>query len=225
MTLKLPEPLSDLIGSVENGALTNFYGPPGVGKTNICILAALEFVKNGGKVFYIDTEGGLSPERMKQIAGEHSENFLKEIKIFNPKNYKEQSDVIKDIEKLKSGMIIVDSVVALYRLECADPKKETIEANKELSIQLSILSNISREKNSPVIITSHIYKDWDSGESRIIGGDTIRYWSKAIILLEPTGRSGERRATLIKHRSLPEGKSVKFEITSEGIKPSKFKIF
>ncbi len=223
--LRLPEPLSELMGGIENGALTNFYGPPGVGKTNICILAALEFVKNGGKVFFIDTEGGLSPERMKQIAGDISDKFLEEIRIFNPKNYKEQSDVIKDIEKLKSGMIIVDSVVALYRLECADPNKETLEANKELSIQLSILSNIAREKQTPVIITSHVYKDWDTGEAHIIGGDTIRYWSKAIILLESTGRSGERKATLVKHRSIPEGRSVKFEITNDGIKPSKFKIF
>jgi DNA repair protein RadB len=183
-------------------------------------------VKKGGHIYYIDTEGGLSPERMKQIAGGDSEKFLKEIKIFNPKSYTDQSKVIRDIEKLKGGMIIVDSVVALYRLECADPKKETHNANKELSIQLSVLSNIARERNSPVIITSHVYKDRDSGESHVIGGDTIKYWSKSMVLIEATGKTGERKATIIKHRSIPEGGTVKFEITETGMKPaSGFKIF
>ncbi len=219
--LPLPEPFSDLMNGIEHGSLTNFYGPPGSGKTNICIIAALEFVKNGGKVFYIDTEGGLSAERMKQIAGKEAENFLREIRIFNPKNYKEQSDVIRDVEKLKEGMVIVDSMVALYRLECAEPGRETMEANKELSIQLSVLSNIARGKNVPVILTSHVFKNWDTGESRIIGGDTIKYWSKCIVLIEPDNNPGERTATLVKHRSLPEGRTVGFEITEDGIRPTK----
>lgn len=223
--LMLPEPFSSLMGGIENGALTNFYGPPGVGKTNICIIAALEYVKNGGKVFYIDTEGGLSPERMKQISGDEHKRFLENIRIFNPKTYTEQSETLKEVRKLKDGMVIVDSVVALYRLEIADQKKETLEANRELSVHLSVLSNIAREKNAPVIVTSHVYKNWDTGESHIIGGDTIKYWSKAIILIEPTGKGNERKATLAKHRSIPEGKSAKFEIIDEGIKPSRFKIF
>ncbi len=221
----LPEPLKGLMKGIEIGALTNFYGPPGVGKTNICILAALEFAKNGGTIFYMDTEGGLSPERMKQIAGSYTEKFLENMRILSPKNFDEQAKTIREMEKLKGGMIIVDSVVALYRLEIADAKKETIDASRELSVQLSILSNIARKKKMPVIITSHVYKDWETGESRIIGGDVIRYWSKAIVLIEPAGKRGERRATLVKHRSLPEGNSVKFEIIENGIKPSGFKIF
>ena len=223
--ISLPEPLASLMEGVESGALTNFYGPPGAGKTNICILASFEYIKGGGKVFYLDTEGGLSPERMKQIARDNAVKFLKRMKIFTPKTFSEQSKVIREIEKLKEGMVIVDSIVNLYRLEVADPKRETLEANKELSIQLSILSNIARERKVPVIITSHVYKDWDSGESRIIGGDTITYWSKAIILIEKTGKNGERKATIIKHRSFPEGKNAKFEIVGNGIKSSGFKIF
>jgi hypothetical protein len=35
----------------------------------------------------------------------------------------------------------------------------------------------------------------------------------------------ERKATLIKHRYLPEWGSVKFSIVNEGIKPAGFKIF
>ncbi|MEM7825135.1 MAG: DNA repair and recombination protein RadB [Candidatus Aenigmatarchaeota archaeon] len=224
--IALSEPLTSLIGGIENAALTNFYGPPGAGKTNICLLACLECVNNGGKVVYVDTEGGFSIERFKQLAGtEEIENLLKKIIFIQPKDFKEQGKIIKSLEKMDTDMIIVDSVVSLYRLECADPSIETLEANKELSVQLSILSNIAREKNIPVIITAHTFKRWDTGENEIIGGFTIKYWSKSMIFLEHTGKMSERKATVIKHRSIPEGKSAKFLIVENGIKPSSFKIF
>ena len=139
----IPEPFSSLIGGIEKGALTNFYGAPGVGKTNVCILAVLECIRRGGKVVYIDTEGGLSPERIKQVSGGYEKVFDKII-LIEPKTFQEQGVSIKNLENQDFDMLVLDSAVALYRLECADPEKETLEANKELSKQLSILSNIAR---------------------------------------------------------------------------------
>jgi DNA repair protein RadB len=219
----LPEPFYSLMGSVEKGALNNFYGPPGVGKTNICLLAALNCIRSGGRVVYIDTEGGLSPERVKQISMD--EDVLKNMILIEPKTFEEQGIVIRNLENQDFHMLILDSAVALYRLKCTDPTKETLEANKELSVQLSILSSIARKKKIPVLITAHTFKNRDTGENYIIGGDSIKYWSKSIIFLEHTGKMSERKATIVKHRSLPEGRSVKFMITQEGIKPSGFKIF
>lgn len=220
----LPEPFHSLTEGVEKGAITNFYGPPGVGKTNLCILAVLECIRRGGRVVYIDTEGGLSPERVRQISMGDEEVF-KNVILIEPKTFEEQGVVIKNLETQNFDMLVLDSSVALYRLKCADPTKETLGANKELSVQLSILSNIARKKNIPVIITAHTFKNWDTGENQIIGGDSIKYWSKSIIFIEHTGKMGERKATVMKHRSLPEGKFVKFEIVNEGVKPSGFRIF
>ncbi len=221
--ITLPDPLSSLVGGVEKGALTNFYGPPGVGKTNICLLAALECIRSGGRVLYIDTEGGLSGERVRQISRE--EGMLDRIILMEPRDFRDQSKIIRSLGSEIPDMIIVDSMVALYRLECADPTIEVLEANKELSVQLSVLSNIARKNKIPVIITAHMYRKRDTGENYIIGGDSIKYWSKSIVLVEHTGKMGERRASIVKHRSREEGKSVKFMIVEEGIKPSGFKIF
>jgi DNA repair protein RadB len=223
--LLLPEPLHSLTGGIENGALTNFYGNPGTGKTNICILAALECVRGGGKVVYIDTEGGLSPERILQISGDESD--LDKIIVMEPKTFEEQGAVIKNLEGQFSdiGMVILDSAVALYRLKCADHECEAKEANKELSVQLSVLSNIARKMKIPVLITAHSFRKWESNEEQIIGGDAIKYWSKSMVFLERTGRMSERKATIIKHRSIPEGKTVKFDIVQDGVKPAGFRIF
>ncbi|NIO20653.1 MAG: DNA repair and recombination protein RadB [Candidatus Aenigmarchaeota archaeon] len=220
----LPEPFHSLTGGIEKGAITNFYGPPGVGKTNLCILAALDCIIKGGEVVYIDTEGGLSPERVKQISM-GNEDIFKNMILIEPKTFEEQGVVIKNLENQDFDMLVLDSSVALYRLKCADPTKETLEANKELSVQLSVLSNIARKRKIPVVITAHTFKDWETGENRIIGGDSIKYWSKSIIFVEHTGKMGERKATIMKHRSIPEGKSVKFEIVEEGVRPSGFRIF
>ncbi len=233
MDLKLPEPLDELLERLEAGAITNFYGAPGTGKTNLCLLLSVECVKKGGKVAYIDTEGGLSVDRLKQVSKDH-ERILKNVILAEPRDFYEQGKLIRNLEKEKVDLIILDSSVALYRLEHAEHNsdgktkkigKEKTEANKELSKQLSILSNISRDKKIPVIVTTHTYKNWDTGENDVIGGDSIKYWSKAIIFLERTGKDGERRAIIAKHRSQPEGKTVKFVITEDGIKPSGFKIF
>jgi len=223
--LALPQPLQSLMEGIEHGALTNFYGAPGTGKTNLCLLTSLEIIRNGGKVIFIDTEGGFSHERLSQIYP-GADEALNNIMVLEPKNFKEQGKMIRELNAKQADMIVLDSAAALYRLEYADPEKEALEANRELSKQMSVLSSIARERKIPVVVTSHTYKNWDTEHHEIVGGDAVKYWAKAVIFLERTGKMSERNASIVKHRWLPEGKSVKFEITNEGIKPaSGFRLF
>jgi len=234
MNLSLPEPLNGLVKGLERRSLINFYGEPGSGKTNVCLLAALDCAKKGGKILYIDSEGGFSVERFRQLTPEWK-THLDRIKIIEPKTFEEQGKLIRSLGRQSADLVIVDSMVALYRLEYADRmderknrKKEidlVMEANRELSKQLSLLSALSREKGIPVLITTHTFRHWDKGTNELVGGDAIRYWSKTIVLLEKTGRMSERRATVIKHRHVPEMGQAKFDIAQNGIKPSGFRIF
>ncbi len=223
-SIGLPEPLKSLLSRLEPSSVTNFYGGPGTGKTNLCLLAAIECIKNNGCVTYIDTEGGFSAERLRQLT-KNPEQALEKITLLEPKSFREQGKVIRSLESHKADLIILDSAVALYRLEYADPKAETLEAHRELSKQISILSGLARDKNIPVIITAHTFHNWDTDTHEIVGGDMIKYWSKAIVYLERTGKTSERKATVIKHRWVPEGGTVKFVIVEDGIKPSGFRIF
>jgi DNA repair protein RadB len=221
--LILPEPLFSLIKGLERRAVTNFYGAPGTGKTNICLISAIEVLKTGGQVVYVDTEGSFSFDRFRQLS--KNENYLDKLKILEAKSFKEQSKIIRNLQEIEADLIVVDSAVSLYRLESSENNGYSVEANRELSKQLSILSNIARERSIPVIITSHTFKNWETGENEIIGGDPMRYWSKAMIFIEKTNKMGERKVIVTKHRSIEEGKSVKLQITEDGIKPSKFSIF
>ena len=227
MNVVFPEPLNSLMGALENKSITNFFGAPGTGKTNFCLLASLDCINRGGTVVYVDTEGSLSLERLKQLVPNHEE-ILSKMRIIEPKNFTEQGKVIRELGNLDADLIVIDSMVALYRLEYTEEKKkksERMEHIRELSRQLSVLSNIAREKNIPVMITSHMFKDWDTGNSDVVGGDMMKYWSKTIMYIEKTSKMSERKAIIMKHRFAPEGGNVKFSIVKEGIKPSGFRIF
>ncbi|MFH1445689.1 MAG: DNA repair and recombination protein RadB [Nanoarchaeota archaeon] len=238
MDIILPEPMKSLLGTLEKKALINFYGAPGTGKTNICLIAAVECIKKGGKVAYIDTEGGFSVERLKQITGDYQQ-ILDNTELIEPRNLKEQGEAIKKLENTDADLIILDSSVSLYRLEYSDgrqeiidnsnkictPNSKVLEANRELSKQISELSFIARQKNIPVIITAHAFKPWNGEPMDLVGGDMMKYWSKIIVHIEKTNKMSERKATILKHRYMPEGKTMKFVLVNEGIKPAGFKLF
>jgi len=223
-----------LYGGYEKDIITTIYGPAGSGKTNFCLLASVSQAKKGNKVIFIDTEGGFSIERFKQIAGQEYEEILKNIVLLKPVNFEEQkkafSSLVKEIKKKgRIGLIVVDGMTMLYRLELAEAiktkKEEEIrKINSELAKQLRILAEIARNKNIPIIVTNQVYSEFLSEQElkegkkrgvKMVGGDILKYWSKCIIELK--NERGRRKAILRKHRSLPE-KELNFIITNSGVR-------
>ena len=108
-----------LEGGYEKDAITTIYGPAGSGKTNLLLLAAVEVAKRNKKVIYIDTEGGFSITRLKQIAPKH-EKIMSNIIFFKPTTFEEQKKVfekLRSVTNSKIGLIVVDTISMLYRLE------------------------------------------------------------------------------------------------------------
>jgi len=219
-----------LNGGYEKDTITTIYGPSGSGKTNLALLAAISMVRNNKKVIYIDTEGSFSIERLKQISLDYKKIMGKLI-FLKPVSFEEQK---KDFEKLKDivdnsiGLIIVDTIAMLYRLELGK-SEEVYNVNLELGRQLSYLSEIARKKNIPVLLTNQVYANFeDKDKVNIVGGDLLKYGSKCLIELQTTP-SGNRRAILKKHRSIAQEKEIVFKIVEGGIIGTKetkgFKLF
>ncbi len=209
-----------LYGGYECDVISVIYGSSGSGKTNFCLLAAVSQAKQGKKIIYIDTEGGFSVERLKQLTGEQSEEVLQNIFLLSPTNFDEQKHAFEQLlAYLKKGisLVIVDGMTILYRLDFASARQRDQESmhkvNAELVRQLRTLAEIARKQHIPVLITNQTY-NWEQ-ESRMVGGDILRYWGKCHIELVHEG--GRRTAYLRKHRSLPES-SLPFQIVHEGIK-------
>lgn len=227
-----------LYGGYDKDIITTIYGPAGCGKTNFCTLVAWSQAKKGNKVIFIDTEGGFSVERFKQIFGDGKtaeiSKLLENVLLLKPTNFEEQEEaferLLKEIKNSNNiGLIVVDGMTMLYRLEMAEARKEKdfdkIDLNNSrLARQMRILAEISRKRNIPVIVTNQVYSEFLSEEDVaagkekgvfMVGGDILKYWSKCIIELK--NARGKRTAVLRKHRSLPE-KEMDFEIVNEGIR-------
>ena len=215
--------LDDLLeGGFEKGCVTQIFGSPSSGKSNVALTLAVNVAKNNRKVIYIDTEGGISIDRIKQIAGSHFSNVANNIMVLEPTDFLQQTENLRAIEVWlrkhyeEVDLIVLDSAVALYRVD----DMKSYKLSKELRKQIQLLSNLARKYDIAVIITNQIYAvfdDEEGNEVRAVGGDILEYISKVIIKLERGEQTDQRVATLKRHRSLPEGRQVTFSITSNGI--------
>lgn len=211
-----------LKGGFEKGTVTQIFGPPSSGKSNIALCLAVNVAKSGKKAIYMDTEGGISIDRIKQIAGSDFSQVANNIMVFEPTTFQEQGENIGAIElwlrknHADTDIFILDSAVALYRVD--DMKSSRL--NKELGKQMGILSKIARSFDIAVIVTNQIYNAFDdegNNDIRAVGGMVLQYWSKVIIQLERGEETNQRIATLKRHRSIGEGRQAVFRINSRGI--------
>lgn len=207
-----------LDGGYESDIINTIYGPAGSGKTLLCLLALIKVVEKGKKVIFIDTEGGFSVERMKQLTDNY-EKILENVLFLSPTTFEEQK---KEFEKLKNivndkiGLIIVDTVSMLYRLELGK-NEDVYEVNKALGQQLGYLNEIARKQNIPILIANQVYADFTNKDNvNIVGGDLLKYGSKCMIELK-NAHSGNRKVILRKHRSIVSEKNAVFKIVEKGI--------
>jgi DNA repair protein RadB len=209
-------------GGIENGSLTEFYGEGGTGKSNLCLLLACRVVRQGQWVVYLDTEG-LSMDRLSQVAGGQGTTLsqvVRRLLLNTPKTLEEQERVVERTSSLmleregKIGLVIVDSPTLLYRLALGQEDEET--ARQSLSTQVATLLHAAIETSIPVVITNQVWRDIHSATFEPIGGSFLSHIAKTIVRLERL-QSGWRRATLMKHRSLPEGGTADYRISPWGI--------
>ena len=220
-----------LDGGYEKDIITTAYGPAGSGKTILCMLCTINMARNNKKVIYVDTENNFSIERLKQIAPYDYNRILEQIVFLKPTSFEEQKkafDKLREIVDQKIGLIVVDTIAMLYRLELGK-NEDVYGVNRELGRQISYLNEIARKKNIAVLITNQVYADFeDKSKVNIVGGDLLKYSSKCLIELQITP-AGNRRLILRKHRSIEQEKEIIFKIVEGGIIGTKetkgFKLF
>lgn len=190
-----------------------FFGEAGTGKTNICLQVARNVAVEGKRVAYIDAEG-LSSDRLKQVFAGH-EDSMKNLLVFQVHSFFEQGDRVDKIARLaendKISLVVVDSLTMYYRLNHDDSA-----VRNEFIRQTEVLLNIARKSEVPVLVTSQVYANIVGGGVEFLGGHALHHNAKTIIRLDKRG-NGRRNAVIIKHRSLPEGRSASYCITENGI--------
>jgi len=219
-------PIDDLLdGGFERGTVTQLYGPPAAGKTNLVLSAAAEVAAGGGLAVIVDTEG-LSVERFEQVVGARAEApdaegdlqaLAERIVIQDALDFGEQREAVRDTEALaeQADLIAVDSATGFYRLQ-RDEDEEGGEALRAVANQVTHLLSLARKDDLGVVITNQVYTDPEEDRIRALGGHTLDHWTGTIVRLDRF-RGGNRRATLEKHRSKPAGETAQFRIVDAGL--------
>lgn len=213
-------PIDELLGGgLVRGTITQVYGPPASGKTNLALSSAIEVAAGSGTAVYIDTEG-LSLERFQQMAQARgdADALAEQIVITKAHDWSEQADAVQDAAGFadRAELIVLDSATGFYRLERASDGAEDGEALRTVARQLTGLLSLARRHDLAVLVTNQVYTDPDTDRAKPLGGYTLAHWTGVIIRLERF-RADQRRASLEKHTSKPTGDSARFAITGTGL--------
>ncbi|MFB6196281.1 MAG: DNA repair and recombination protein RadB [Haloplanus sp.] len=214
-------PIDDLLGGgFERGTVTQVYGPPAAGKTNLALSAAVQVAVAGNTAVYVDTEG-LSLDRFRQIASaaaddEDLDAITSRLIVTEAHDLEEQEEAVRDAAEFapRADLIVLDSATGFYRLERRDGDEG--ETLRRVGRQVTHLLSLARKHDLAVVVTNQVFTDPDADRARALGGHTLTHWTGTVLRLDRF-RGGNRRATLEKHRSKPAGETATFRITGEGL--------
>jgi DNA repair protein RadB len=207
-----------LDGGLEEGVVTEVYGDGGSGKTSFALMVAVRAAESGSKVHYIDCEG-VSPARLRQIAGDGHKKTARRILFFEPNSMEELEDHLARSIKLAKkdkevGLIVLDTLVTFYR-QAIGTRDES--STRSLVTNFVVrLHRLARDKGIPVLVTNQVYFDPETGTMVPLGGQGIGHIAKTILRIDRLA-PGRRRMVLMKHRHRREGERVDLVLTDKGL--------
>ncbi len=104
-------------GGIRSGVTTDIFGGSGSGKTQTCFTLAVNCLREGGKVVFIDTVGNFRPERILEIGGDSK--MLERITYLRVLGTADQAAMLKSKSAAGADLIVVDSATALFSVEFA----------------------------------------------------------------------------------------------------------
>ena len=179
------------------------YGEAETGKTSLAVQCAVNCARRGIKSLFIDTDGTFSYERLSQIAEYDYDRISPLMIIMRPTTFEDQSKAMDHLEKVitnKFGLIVVDTVTSLYRVELTDTK-ETYAANRELNRQLAVLTQIAKTCGVAVLVISQV-RSVPFGETvktKPVATRVLNYWSDVVLDMRQSGQTRVIKVLREKH--------------------------
>jgi DNA repair protein RadA len=216
-------------GGIETGAVTEFYGEFGSGKSQVChtLSVTVQLPKDKGGLeagaLYIDTEGTFRPERIAEIAearGLDPGQVLDNIIVAKAYNSAHQELIVKElgkqIEKTKLKLVSVDSAVAHYRAEFLG-RGTLAERQQRLNRFMHQILRIAEVYGIAMVVTNQVQSSPDfffGDPTRATGGHVVAHTSTYRVYLRKAAKS--RIARMVDSPYHPEREAV-FVVNSKGI--------
>jgi DNA repair protein RadB len=208
-------------GGFPTESVSLIYGEAETGKTSLAVQCAVNCARRGYKSLFIDTDGTFSYERLSQIAEYDYERISPLMIIMRPVTFQDQSRAVDHLEKVinsKFGLIVVDTVTSLYRVELDEPK-ETYAANRELNRQLAVLTQIAKTCGIAVLIVSQVRSVplGERTEMKPVATRVLNYWSDVVLDMRQTGQTRVIQVLREKHPKIKGKGAIYVNIENSGI--------
>jgi len=207
-----------------------FAGEYGSGKTQLChqLAVAVQLSREKGGLesasIYIDTEGTFSPKRIRDIARKFKlnvRNVLENIFVFRPINVSELEDVvtgeIRDIVRNRVKLVIVDSIIALYRAEFKG-REWLARRQQRINYLIDWLKRYAHMYNIAVVYTNQVLSQpvpWGATLKIPAGGNIIAHAATHRFILRSLKEKWHIEC--IDSPRIPKGSEACFKITWKGL--------
>ncbi|MEM3759634.1 MAG: ATPase domain-containing protein [Candidatus Bathyarchaeia archaeon] len=211
-----------LDGGIPFENISLIYGEAETGKTTLAMQLAVNCALHGYKTLFMDCDGTFSVRRLSQIASENFKKVSELIILVKPSSFREQIIVIDKLPEYVAknfGLIVVDTLTSLYRVEIAEHPNKAFELNRELNRQMALLAQIAKTRKIAVIVVSQVRSAFDENYVSIepVATRVLKFWADTIIALRPTENSSIIRAVLEKNQKGNQPITCELKIEETGI--------
>lgn len=158
-----------------------------------------------------DSDAGAPTKMDPQSARDAQDRLL----FYTPFDIGQQERMVRNATLAPNlGLVVVDSINMHYRLHIDGDDAQQREANRSIVQQLHHLTTFARQKHIPVLVTGQVYGTEDG--THPFARRTMEHLVKALVRFHKTP-DGARKATVLKHRSIPDGRQARFRIVQSGL--------
>lgn len=210
--------LMDVLTKICKNDLMQVFGNTGTGKTSLCTQLALDAIKKGKSVLYVDTEHNINDDQVASMkkAG---------VKYEYIKKFPKLCDEVKKLPKY--GVVIIDSAGApALAAYCKSNLGGQGNILKSFIAMSSDLKDYATEYDSLVVVINQPESSMNKGDDDILEpfGEKSRYYYKEILKTDyvKRGRTTEQTSLVLRaHRSRSMGINTHIctmEISDNGVK-------
>jgi DNA repair protein RadA/Sms len=191
-------------GGIVPGTLVLIGGDPGIGKSTLLLQVADKLSSAGTLVLYVSGE---ESERQIKLRGERLAVEASKVYLLPETNLE---NIINEIERLKPGAIIVDSIQTVFS-SGIESAPGSVSQVREVAHQFLLLA---KNRGTPIFLIGHITKD-----GSIAGPKILEHIVDTVLYFEGERHHNHRIVRAVKNRFGAANEVGVFEMTGNGLMP------
>jgi DNA repair protein RadB len=218
---------SNMDGGISPESITLIYGEPETGKTTLAMQCAVNCAMQNYKTLFMDCDNTFSSKRLSQVSFGKFEEIAELIILVKPNDFREQTAVIDRLSEYTAkncGLVVIDTVTSLYRVNVAESSKKTFGLNRELNRQMAILAQTAKTQKIPIVVTSQVRSVFDETSVSVapVATRVLKFWADTIIAMKPTENPQIIQAVLEKTPKRAQEVTCHLRIDATGIHDYRF---